>query len=123
MSIKQEVFAKRPDPRYLTRIAIFYGTYQKKILTDYSINLSTGGVFIESGNFLPVDTQLRIEFIMPGEEEIIECNGKVAWINHPDMKSNPNLPVGMGMQFLNMSLDNMNAVRKFITKEALVPFQ
>ncbi len=45
MSIKPALTDTKANPRYLTRIAIFYGPYQKKILTDYSINMSTGGVF------------------------------------------------------------------------------
>jgi hypothetical protein len=37
------------------------------------------------------------------------------------MMINPNLPVGMGLQFLDISLDAMNAIREFIKEEALTP--
>ena len=113
---------QRHAPRYLARLRIQYGTGQDTPLTDCSINLSTGGLFIETGNLLPIGTMLKIEFILPGEAKNIECEGKVAWINHAEMMINPNLPVGMGLQFLDISLDAMNAVREFIKEEALTPF-
>ncbi len=45
----------------------------------------------------------------------------MAWVNHPELIKNPNLPVGMGLQFLTISFDDMNAIREFIKKEALLP--
>jgi putative two-component system response regulator len=112
---------QRHAPRYLTRLRICYGADGGKLLTDYSVNVSTGGMFIETGNFLPVDTGLEIEFILPEPDKTIKCQGRVAWVNNPELMINPSLPVGMGLQFLNISLDDMSAIRQFIKNEALVP--
>lgn len=120
MSIKQEMFAKRPDPRYLTRIAIFYGPYQKKILTDYSINLSTGGVFIETSMILPEDTNLTVKFKLPYTDTMIIARARVAWINGPESLRKAALPIGMGLHFLDLSLDDMCAIRTYLDKGAFV---
>lgn len=112
----------RKTPRYIARLRVHFGTNRETLLTDYSINLSTGGLFIETLDILPIDTRLAIEFILPQHEETIRCEGRVAWLNQPDLMVNPNLPVGMGLQFLDISLDAMNAIRQYIKNEALMPF-
>jgi uncharacterized protein (TIGR02266 family) len=112
----------RKTPRYIARLRIHFGTNRETLLTDYSINLSTGGVFIETGIILPVDTRLAVEFILPQNEETIRCEGRVAWVNQPEMIVNPNLPIGLGVQFIDISLEDMNAIRQYIKKEALMPF-
>jgi uncharacterized protein (TIGR02266 family) len=101
---------------------VHFGTNRETLLTDYSINLSAGGLFIETLDILQIDTRLAIEFILPQHEETIRCEGRVAWLNQPDLMVNPNLPVGMGLQFLDISLDAMNSIRQYIKNEALMPF-
>lgn len=113
---------QRKAPRFMAQLRVQYGTDLQELLTDYSVNLSTGGLFIETGNPLPADTLLSTEFILPGNAATIRCKGRVAWINHPELMRNPNLPVGMGLQFLDISFDDMNAIRQFIKKDALAPF-
>jgi uncharacterized protein (TIGR02266 family) len=113
----------RATPRFIARLRITYGKKNsEKLLTDFSINLSTGGVFIETADYCPVDSILNIEFILPEEQKTIGCKGRVAWINHPEHLINPSLPTGMGLQFLDISLEDMNAVRQYIKNEALIPF-
>lgn len=92
-----------------------------KYLTDYTVNLSTGGFFMVSTALFPVDSQFNVEFILPDEGKTIRCSARVAWINHPESLINKNLPVGMGLQFLDLSLDDMNYIRNFIKDQTLLP--
>jgi uncharacterized protein (TIGR02266 family) len=112
----------RKTPRHIARLRMHFGTNQETLLTEYCINVSTGGVFIETENLLPVDTILAVEFILPQNVETIRCEGRVAWVNRPELVVNPNLPVGMGLQFINIGANDMNAIREYIKKEALMPF-
>lgn len=121
MAIKQEIPAKRQDPRYLTRIAIFYGPYQKKILTNYSINLSTGGIFVETSMILPEDTNLTVKFKLPNTDTMIVVKARVAWVNSPESLKKATLPVGMGLHFLDLSAEDMCAIRTYLDKGAFVP--
>ena len=113
----------RKTPRYIARLRIQYqhGDYPGSTLTNYSVNLSTGGIFIETIELMPVDSPMNIEFLLPEGDKIIKCSGRVAWLNHPESIKNQNLPVGMGLQFLNLSLEDMDAIRYFIKNQALVP--
>ena len=121
MSANQEPLEKRTDPRYLARIAIFYGIYQKELLTDYSINISTGGVFVESGRILPEGTELTVKFNLPDSDIIIVAKARVAWTNEPAALKKTSLPPGMGLQFLDLSLENMHTIRAFLDKGNFVP--
>jgi uncharacterized protein (TIGR02266 family) len=112
---------ERPDPRFLARIAIFNGPYQKELVTNYSVNVSSGGLFIETVKILPVDTLLLVKFKLPNMETVIVSKSRVAWINEPDSPKKPTLPPGMGIQFLDLSLDDMHAIRLFLDKGELVP--
>jgi len=90
-----------------------------RVISSYSINLSTGGMFIGTKELLPIDSQLNIEFILPDDGRIIKCSGKVSWINHPESKINKDLPTGMGLQFMNLSMDDLDSLRKFIKNKVI----
>jgi uncharacterized protein (TIGR02266 family) len=112
----------RKTPRFVAQLRVQYGTDPGSLRTDYSVNLSTGGIFVETGNFLPLDTPLSVEFILPNKDKAIRTEGRVAWLNNPDLKIKPNLPVGIGIQFLGISSEDMDAISQFAKDEALMPF-
>lgn len=112
---------QRRAPRFIAHLRVQYGPDQETLLNDYSLNVSTGGLFIVSAELLAVGTALTLAFILPGPKRI-RCEGKVAWVNHPDLIKNQNLPVGMGIQFVNLTLDDMNSIREFIKSGTLLPF-
>lgn len=103
------------------RIQCKYCVDPDKYLADYTVNLSTGGFFMVSTDLFPVDSLFNIEFVLPNEGKTIKCSARVAWINHPESIININLPVGMGLQFIDLSLDDMNSIRNFIKDQTLVP--
>ena len=116
-----EPIAVKTDHRTKARIAIFNGPDQRKLISNYSVNISTGGVFIETGNILPVDTLLLVKFKLPENDSIITCNARVAWINEPGNLRKSSFPPGMGLQFLNLSLDNMYIIREYLNIGNIVP--
>lgn len=121
MLIEQMPPDKRSNPRFIARIAIFHGPYQKQILTDYTVNVSTGGVFIESSRILPKDTDLTVKFKLPDSDNIIVVKAIVAWVNDPSSLKKPSLPPGMGLQFLDLSLEDLHAIRAFLIEGNFQP--
>ena len=113
--------ADRSTPRIKARLRIHYGAEMKKVLTDYSVNLSTGGVFIETAEVLPPHTALSLEFVLPAPEKTVTCRGRVAWVNHPDKIINPALPAGMGLQFLDLHYEDLVAIRNYVKTKCLHP--
>lgn len=112
---------RRSAPRVPARLRINYGVEGRDVLTDYSVNLSSGGVFIETTEALPADTPLFLEFSLPESGKTIRCKGRVAWVNHPEKILSPQMPPGMGVQFLDFVLDEVLSLRECLKKETLTP--
>lgn len=107
--------------RYNANLLIFFGKDPDQRLMDYSINLSTGGVFLETMNLMEENTPLKAEFVLPHHDTTINCKARVAWVNHPRGIKNPKLPVGMGIQFLDLTDEDLSAVRGYIIEDKLSP--
>ncbi len=108
----------RTAPRVEARLRVRFG-HDQDLLTSYSVNLSTGGLFLETEDPLPAETPLNLEFDLPTGASIIACQGRVAWVNPPDRSKKQQLPPGMGIQFLNLSLEDMGKIRDFVKRECI----
>jgi len=111
----------RSAPRIMAQLKIHFGVEPQVLLTDYSINISTGGVFLKTDHPLPPDTPLSLEFFLPNLSSLVHCQGRVAWVNTLKNAKKPQLPPGMGVQFLDLSLEYMYAIREFIKQQCLRP--
>lgn len=109
---------ERTDPRVEARLQVRFGS-GGAVLTDYSVNISTGGIFLETATPLPQGTALQLEFTLPPRTTPIRCQARVAWVNHPDFPSKPGLPPGIGVQMLDLALDDLHAIRDFIKDQCL----
>ncbi len=109
------------DTRVNVRFAVYYGEKKQKVMSDYSVNMSYGGIFIESENILPADTSLLVEFKLPRAEKPIRCKSRVAWTNEPENPKSRLLPSGMGVQFIDLALDDMHKVRSYIEEVGIKP--
>ncbi|BCR03824.1 two-component system response regulator [Desulfuromonas versatilis] len=78
------------------------------------LNLNTGGAFIQAGQLEPVDNLVEIEFALPELPAAILCQGRVAWVNHPEWIKNPRLPSGMGVEFLDLKPQDREAIQAFV---------
>lgn len=110
---------ERKEPRYMSHIKIKFGQNMDELLTDYTVNLNAGGLFLSSPRQLPVDTQLFVEFSLPEESKIICCQARIAWVNEADSPLKCDLPVGMGLEFVDLSPDDMNLILEYIEKNTL----
>lgn len=120
-AIKHLNIQTRALPRYMARMRVNFGPDASQLLSEYTLNLSTGGVFLETMNLMAEGTPLVVEFVLPHRDILISCNASVAWVNHPAMIRNPNLPAGMGIQFLDLSTESIEAIRNYIHDENLAP--
>ncbi len=112
---------ERMQPRVKARIHIHFGPDLNRLLTNYAVNLSTGGLFIESDDVLDIDAMLMLDFSLPDPERSICCKGRVAWINDSGEPINPKLPTGMGVQFLDLPVEDIGAIREYIKAQCLHP--
>jgi uncharacterized protein (TIGR02266 family) len=110
---------ERKESRYTSHIKIKFGQQRDALLTDYTVNISSGGLFLSSPKLLPVDTQLFVEFSLPEKDKIICCRARIAWVNEAGNLLKRDLPVGLGLEFVDIALDERIAIQEYIEKKAL----
>jgi len=107
--------------RLKSEIRVFYGPDRKAMLSGFSVDLSTGGLYLKTEVPLQVEECLTLLFTLPGEDRSISCNVRVAWVNSADKPRKPELPPGVGLQFVDLSLEAMKAIRRFLEHNEIVP--
>ena len=70
-------------------------------VTQYSGNISLGGMFIRSDSSPPVGTQVEIEFKLDDDFDLIRGRGKVIWVR--DAAAAPDLEPGLGVRFVELT--------------------
>ena len=111
----------RAAHRVRARLKIHYHLPLKRLTAIHSANLSTGGVFLETEEVLPPESRVNLEFRLPCRESPVLCQGRVAWVNHPRKIVKAQLPPGMGLQFMDLRLEDLESIRDFVKKECLAP--
>jgi uncharacterized protein (TIGR02266 family) len=84
----------RRTPRVPLKLEVEYRT-TGAFLVAYSVNLSTGGMFLETEEPQAAGTEITVKILIPGREPV-EVKGVVAWARGPD-SGQP--PFGMGIRF------------------------
>lgn len=107
--------------RYQAKIKVQYGENDVSSLTGYSIDISTGGLFIKTEKPFDLSDSLALRFSLPGHAREIICRSKVAWVNSPQKPVKLDWHPGMGTQFVDISLGELNAIRNFIESNLLEP--
>ena len=110
---------ERKEPRYASHIKVKFGQNKDTLLTDFSVNINTGGLYLASPRLLPVGTKLFVEFSLPEDQRKISCQARVAWVNEGVSPLKRDLPVGMGLGFVGLGLEEMSVIREYITNNSL----
>jgi two-component system, OmpR family, alkaline phosphatase synthesis response regulator PhoP len=74
--------------------------WQDQTINGKCLDISGGGMFLETPADVPVGTLLTLEFILPsGMNLTSSCQGEVMWLNRKPNLFKPHYPVGMGVRF------------------------
>lgn len=101
---------KRGNTRVALDLEIDYSDLES-FCQDYIRNISKGGLFIETRKPLPLGTQLKLKFRLPGSDRPIETDGVVQWVI--DSSSGDSKP-GMGVQFGSLSDADMDMIDRLV---------
>ena len=66
----------RHNSRVSAKLSVHLRQEGNKLFSEYSVNLSTGGLFLETTTPLPEGTLLSLTFELP--DKTVHCNAKVA---------------------------------------------
>jgi uncharacterized protein (TIGR02266 family) len=102
--------------RVIFEAKIKYKALSEKNLSGLSCNLSVGGLYLRTRLPLDVDDTLSLSFSLPGPqgELPLSCDARVAWTNCDKNRRRPDYATGVGLQFLNLSSEDLSTLEKFI---------
>lgn len=75
-------------------------TWKGETVLGKCLDISSGGMFLESSADIPVGEVLGLDFVLPnGVNLASKCQGEVMWQNRKPNMYKPHYPVGMGIRF------------------------
>ena len=107
--------------RIKAQIRVYYGPAPQKLLSEFSVDLSTGGLYVKTDYPLPTGESLTLRFTLPDQHRMVTCKARVAWVNPKKDPRKPELPPGMGIQFVELALEDMKSIRRFLEHNELEP--
>jgi len=90
---------QRRSPRVPADVKVDYRTVGS-FITDYTYNLSKGGLFIQTSLPLDVGTRVRLRLTVPNGEAPFGVDGVVKWV--ATMRDKDKHPPGMGIEFIDI---------------------
>lgn len=111
----------RNDRRLKAQMRVYYGPAPQKLLSEFSVDLSTGGLYVKTDFPLPVDETLTLRFTLPDQKRMVTCKARVAWVNPKENPRKAELPPGMGIQFVELCLEDVKSIRRFLEHNELEP--
>lgn len=107
---------RRREPRIFlkTRIVFKPTDSKKEFSTDYSVNLSTTGIFIVTDSGFDAGAVLELHFSLPNSKKIIKVNGRVVWKS--TTQSGGKKLAGLGIEFLNLDSDSEQIISDYIER-------
>ena len=85
-------------------------------ISEYSLNVSEGGMFIETTSPRPEGSYVYLQFQLKDGTKIIEGIGQVVRVNKPEDITNPNMKAGMGIEFVNLDEDSVKLIQKILSE-------
>ncbi|MCF6179414.1 MAG: response regulator [Geopsychrobacter sp.] len=115
-SREQLSLTERLLPRIDACVLVKYGLRNDRLFEKYTVNIGVGGLFLASEAHLSIDTWLSLQIDLNDGAEPICCRGRVAWLNHPDWIKKPQLPHGMGVEFIDIDDEQLLRVSNYLAR-------
>src|SRR5215471_7751911 len=103
---------RRQWERVLVDLEVDYRS-DDTFLFAYITDISQMGIFVRTVTPESPGTRLNLRFCPPGVG-VLECEGVVIWINPYRPGDKENLNPGMGIQFVDLTLDHRDLLRQLV---------
>ena len=100
-------------------LRVYYGPSQEIVLYGFSMDMSSGGLFLKTETSFSVNDKVLLSFTLPDAEKIVNCGAKVAWVNLKDEPKKPELPAGVGLQFLDLSTEYLLSIQSLLKHDVV----
>ena len=105
-------FTQRAEPRIQRVLSVTY-KHQNAFMQAYTANISSGGLFIKTENFLNPGNQFLLKLQLPNISNPIQLECEVLWSRKKE-KSLPDQPPGMGVKFTKISKTDYQILKQYI---------
>ena len=86
--------------------------------TGKCLDISGGGMFIETQADIPVGTLINLQFKLPdGPVSSILCSGEVTWVNRKPNPMKSHYPNGLGVKFVGLPEPAHKSILRFSEKQ------
>src|SRR4029077_10085686 len=99
---------RRIDPRYDRQLEIEV-LFEGKRQTSQTLNISLGGLYLESASPLPIGTTVQLRFQLPTQPEPVEVAGDVRWV----VKKGAGDASGIGIRFQGLRARDVWALNRY----------
>ena len=106
LSLEETEASMRENPRKPCLLNANY-KIQDRNFKSYILDISIGGIFIESNVRFPVGKDLLLKFSLPNHPQPFMFTGKIAWSS----------PKGFGVKFENVSPLQNNILKSFVEQK------
>lgn len=105
--------AKRQDDRLQHELLVAYRTVDG-FITDWAVNISRGGMFINTRNPLAIGSTVRLIISLPDAAFPFDLTGKVIRVSEFDNVQNQ-VP-GMGIEFVDVDEEKQVRIERFVER-------
>ncbi|MFP2925505.1 TIGR02266 family protein [Pyxidicoccus sp. 3LG] len=100
-------------PRVEYELPVAYSSVSG-FVTDWAVNLSRGGLYINTDKPLPVDTPVRLLVTLPGAHFPVELKGRVTRTNALGAATSQS--PGMAVEFVDVDDDKRSRIGEFVER-------
>lgn len=111
--LKAAVQAIKVEVRVPVGVDVTYTVGQRE-RSGKVVNLSKGGLFLETESPSPVGTKVTVNLALPAFSNAIHANGVVTWVNDGAVARATHLPKGMGIKFVETPLVSQKTIALYV---------
>ena len=104
---------RRQAQRVLINLEVDYAC-EDTFLFAYITDLSALGIFVRTHTPEQPGTLLNLRFTLPGDEDALEVEGEVIWINSFRPGDFNNINPGMGVRFIDLERQQKRRIRLLV---------
>ena len=106
--------------RLKSEMRAYYGPSLQTVLSDFSVDFSTGELYLKTNIPLGIDDDLMLTFSLPGQaKKSVSCGARVAWVNQEENPLKPELPSGVGVKFIDLAPEDLASIASCLDIEAI----
>ena len=110
---------ENPRRSLQAELRVYYGPSQEMVLYGFSVDMSSGGLFLKTETSFSVNDKVLLSFTLPDADKVVNCSAKVAWVNAQDEPKKPELPPGVGLQFLDLSTEYLLSIQSLLKHDGV----